>query len=313
VSAATITKLLPAFAFLLLAFPVHAQSNLYSNGSGNVGIGTNNPNTGMALDLSQNTNSFGLPVGTTGQRPTGVNGMLRYNSTTPGVEAFYGGTWKTLASTISSGGINTVIIQKFTASGTYTPSSGMLYCDIRLVGGGGGGGGASAQASGGGGGGAGAFSEAVFSSGTVGASQTVTIGAGGTAGSAGGNGGSGGTTSVGTLITAAGGGGGTGSTNNAVAATGGVGGNSGTALVSAGGAGNFGVGVNIPSTIEFGAGGTGGSSYFGGGGPGGAQEANGSDGVAPGSGGGGAASEGTGKTGGAGAAGYVQITEYCSQ
>jgi len=74
---------------------------------GPVGIGTNAPTVGAALDLSYNSNSMLLPVGTTGQRPTGVNGMVRYNSAIPGVETYYSGSWNTLGS----------------GSGTVTPSS----------------------------------------------------------------------------------------------------------------------------------------------------------------------------------------------
>ena len=37
-----------------------------------------------------------LPTGTSGQRPTGVAGMVRYNSAIPGVESYYSGSWNTL-------------------------------------------------------------------------------------------------------------------------------------------------------------------------------------------------------------------------
>ena len=36
--------------------------------------------------------------------------------------------------------VNSVVVQTFTGSGTYTPTTGMLYCTIEVVGGGGGGG-----------------------------------------------------------------------------------------------------------------------------------------------------------------------------
>ena len=42
-----------------------------------------------------------MPVGTTGQRPTGANGEIRYNSTTSALEAFIGGAWTSL----STGGV----------------------------------------------------------------------------------------------------------------------------------------------------------------------------------------------------------------
>lgn len=104
-----------------------------------------------------------------------------------------------------------IVHQAFTANGTYTPTSGMVYCIIECVGGGGASGGAPAtgatQVSCGSGGAGGEYARGVYSAATIGASQTVTIGAGGT-GASGTTGGNGGTTSVGAVITAAGGTGG---------------------------------------------------------------------------------------------------------
>src|SRR5258707_6003500 len=108
-------SLLSALAALLLTFPAYAQSTLYWN-STSVGVGTNAPTTGAALDLSYNTNSVLLPVGTTGQRPTGVNGMLRLNSSAPAFEAYYGGNWQALG---AGSGIYTVNVQKFPTTPMY--------------------------------------------------------------------------------------------------------------------------------------------------------------------------------------------------
>jgi hypothetical protein len=70
--------------------------NITTSG-GQIGVGTTAPTAGAALDLSYNTNSMLLPVGTTGQEPASpVNGMMRYNSSTPGVEAYYNGAWNSL-------------------------------------------------------------------------------------------------------------------------------------------------------------------------------------------------------------------------
>jgi hypothetical protein len=133
----------------------------------------------------------------------------------------------------ATGAFDSVNVQVFTSSGTYTPTSGMKYCVIECVGGGGaGGGGASTGpttvASGGGGGGGG-YSRGFFSSATIGASQTVTIGSGGTAGTVGNNAGNAGTTtSVGSLITATAGGGGAGSPASTVSIVNGAGGGNGS-------------------------------------------------------------------------------------
>lgn len=109
------------------------------------------------------------------------------------------------------GGAFTTKNQVFTSSGTYTPTTGMVYCQITCLGGGGAGGGAPATANGqlsmGGGGGGGEYAVGIFSSSSIGISQTITIGSGGS-GNSGTSGSSGGNTSVGSLISANGGGGG---------------------------------------------------------------------------------------------------------
>ncbi len=65
---------------------------------GAVGVGTTSPQTGVALDLGTNTNSLLIPTGTSGARPTGIAGMVRYNTTIPSVEAYYNGEWNPLGS-----------------------------------------------------------------------------------------------------------------------------------------------------------------------------------------------------------------------
>ena len=71
-------------------------------------------------------------------------------------------------------------------SGTYTPTTGMKYCWVRMVGGGGAGGGelpaTGKMLASGGGGGSGEYAEGVYTAATIGGSQTVTIGAGGSGG-----------------------------------------------------------------------------------------------------------------------------------
>jgi Chaperone of endosialidase len=73
----------------------NASSNLFWDNTNNrLGIGSATPT--VALDLSQKTDALALPVGTQGQRPTcsaSTNGILRYNSTTPAVEACVNGAW----------------------------------------------------------------------------------------------------------------------------------------------------------------------------------------------------------------------------
>jgi hypothetical protein len=50
-----------------------------------------------SIDLSARTDAAAMPVGTTGQRPgSPINGMLRYNSTSAGLEAYVNGSWSPL-------------------------------------------------------------------------------------------------------------------------------------------------------------------------------------------------------------------------
>lgn len=211
-----------------------------------------------------------------------------------------------------------VNVQSFTASGTYTPTAGMKYCQIECVGGGGGGAGcinSTSSTNGGGGGGSGGYSRRTVNAAAIGVSQVVTIGAAGTAGSAGGtNGGNGGVTSVGALCIANGGGGAIGPTVGTY--QGGAGGAIAGAvgdILGAGCPGQNGVIGPQDNTIPAG---SGGSSFFGGGGRSAgwafALSVVGTAGTNYGSGGSGAFgnNSATARAGGVGSAGFVVITEY---
>ncbi len=215
-----------------------------------------------------------------------------------------------------AGNTPTQNIQTFTSSGTYTPSANLQYAIVEVVGGGGGSGGTAAcgvvQVSSGAGGGGGGYARGTFSATTIGSSQTVTIGAGGSAGASGGagTGGTGGTTSIGSLLVASGGAGGAGqgavSAGVSVAGTGGAG-STGQLLIS-GSVGGVGVSSSVAS---LGWGGAGGASML--------SETNSSPvngaAVAGQNYGGGASGASTYSNGGAqagalGAAGIAVITEY---
>lgn len=211
--------------------------------------------------------------------------------------------------------IVTVKRQVITSSGTYTPSTGMLYADIEVLAGGGGGGGVTAgSGANAGGGGAGSYSRLIVSAASVGASKAVTIGAGGTAGTnSGGTGGTGGASSLGSLVTANGGLGGVGSTSGGSSVAGGAGGAVGTGGIMAGA--NGGNGASLNNSNWTGGGGAGGNSMYGGAGPMViASTAAGNNATGFGAGGGGAGSAGAAANlGGTGSAGVIIITEFCSQ
>lgn len=241
---------------------------------------------------------------------TSVGGTIAISYSSPNIN---------LETTPGGSSVVKIVRQVFTSSGTYTPTTNMSYCDIEVVGGGGGGGGSltgSFQNAAGGGAGAG-YARGLFSSTTIGASQSVTIGAGGTAGPNTGAspGGTGGSTSVGSLISATGGAGGAG------ANVGGIFAGSGAPGIGTGGdfrtegapgySGDIFVGGLAVS-------GEGGSSFFGGGGVGAAAGATtsivGNNGNSAGGGASGAACNdgGSSQVGGTGASGIVVITEYIS-
>lgn len=118
---------------------------------------------------------------------------------------------------------DTLTAQIFTSTGafTYTPTSGMKYVIVELLGAGGGAGGtdnAAGNAAVTGGGGGGGYCRFILTAAQVGASLTGAVGAGGTAGAAGNNaGGTGGNTTLATSSawTAAGGAGSAGSAPSA--------------------------------------------------------------------------------------------------
>jgi len=217
-------------------------------------------------------------------------------------------------------------IQAFTSTGTYTPTSGMKYCQIEVVGGGGGGGGTAAttgaQGAAASGGGGGAYSKGIFTATQIGASQAVTIAAAAAGGIGFNAGANGGTCSVGALITALGGTGGQTSGGGAAfsfSGGAGAGAGAGGSLNLPGGSGGsscFSVAGNVLLSAR------GGDSFYLGGagavqsGTAASNVTNGNAGANYGGGGGGACAGTNGGagsaagTGGAGAKGYVLITEY---
>lgn len=211
-----------------------------------------------------------------------------------------------VATVTISNPFNSVQKQVFTASGTYTPTANMKYCEVVAIGAGAGGGGAASGAGTAGGGGGGEVREATFTAAQIGASQTVTINNAGTGGASGDNDGvDGGTTVLGALLTANGGSKG----RKGSVSTGGAGGTGGSGGISiTGQAGQ--TGASVASSPY---GGAGGGSPYGSGGAGGlANISNPVSGVGFGSGGGGAQGAGGNAAGGNGTKGLIKITEYIS-
>lgn len=263
-----------------------------------------------------------LPTGTTAQRPaTPANGMMRYNSTIPQVEAYFGGAWNPWGGS-STGRLVKVTVYSTSGSGTHTWDTGATSAIVVGIGGGGGGGGVAGTTAGqsacGGGGGAGGYFCHRFAS-FSGADASYAVGAGGAGGAAGGgNGTAGGDTTfddAGTTFTAKGGGGGSFIAESAATGVAAGGSNvlaTGSPNITAG-AGNPGApGFKLGAAVSVG--GLGGCSHLGGaGGVGGINDAAGVDGIGPGAGGGGASSTSASANdyaGGAGKDGMVIVYEY---
>ena len=288
-----------------------ANSGVLVTSAGGVpSISTTLPN-GLAMGTPASltlTNATGLPV------PGGLSTTGSPSSTTFLNGA---GAWAVPGTGTA---FTTIVQQVFNATGTYTPTTGMVYCRIQCIGGGGAGGGSatvSSTASAGGGGGSGGFSYGWFTAATIGASQSVTIGTGGTGVSAG-TGNSGTATSVGALISANGGGGAqaTGALTITTYAQAGQGASTpaGSFQKYVGNSGDYGL-VLFPNSVV---GGNGANSFISGG-PAPTATTSGSvqgqaGGANTGCGGGGSAASGTASAlaGGAGGSGVVIITEYCT-
>lgn len=208
-----------------------------------------------------------------------------------------------------------ITVQRFTSSGTYTPTPGTTGVIVELVGGGGSGGSCAAPGASQGatasGGSSGAFARTRLTSGFAGVA--VTVGSGGAAPAAGANPGNSGTASkFGSLITAdAGIGGAAGVAFAAPVIAGGASAApapTGANLVAASGCPG-GHGYALSQFVVVG--GNGGNSFYGGGGNGGGNTV-GFASQSPGGGGGGASSIGgaPARQGGAGAQGMVTIYEF---
>ena len=191
-------------------------------------------NSGTATPALNNLNIFGNPTTILSTSASGSTVTTNLVNGTNGQLIIGGGAnaaWANLTSsdasiTITNGAnsidlktssaFDTFVVQTFTTSDTYTPTAGMEFCTIEVIGGGGGGGGIVATAVGqlviADGGGGGGYARITVNAATIGVSQVVTVGGGGAGGAAGNNAGAaGGTTSVGAIVSATGGGGGAGS------------------------------------------------------------------------------------------------------
>lgn len=294
---------------------------LTSNGSGSAPSFKTIPAMTSPLPVIQggtgvtSTTSYGVICG-------GVSSTSPFQNAGAGIAGYFlqsngAGSLPGWTAVSPAAGFTVINIQTITSNAVYIPSPGMMYCEVKILGGGGAGGGSfttTPGVSGSVGGSAGEYAVGVFDSATIGSSKNVIIGVGGT-GTANTSGGNGTTTSFGTLMTANGGGGGgiTGILSASAflnGSPGGTGGTGGSYRIPGARAPWGGVLIDLSVPIQLSLTSGGADSQLGAGGNPGVVTSP-ENGLGYGSGGGGAGSSNSaGQAGGNGAPGVAIITEY---
>jgi len=93
------------------------DTNTLKVDSTNNRVGILDATPAVSLDIGSATDAIHVPSGTTAQRPTGANGMFRYNSTDNQFEGYADGAWGAIA---GSGGGTAPIINTMTGDGSDT-------------------------------------------------------------------------------------------------------------------------------------------------------------------------------------------------
>lgn len=82
------------------------NSNLFWDDTNNrLGVRTATPAVSLAISA---TDAILVPVGTTGERPTGATGYLRFNSTTTSFEGYNGTAWGSIGGGATGGGTDQI-------------------------------------------------------------------------------------------------------------------------------------------------------------------------------------------------------------
>jgi len=84
-----------------ISVPANSSVLVFNNGT----------NVVTALDAFGGTGAILLPVGTTGQQPTGVPGKIRYNSTNTKFEGYSNGAWSSIGGGATGGGGDQVFVE----------------------------------------------------------------------------------------------------------------------------------------------------------------------------------------------------------
>jgi hypothetical protein len=98
-----------------ISVPANSSVLVFNNGT----------NVVTAIDAFGGTGAILLPVGTTGQQPTGANGKIRYNSTNTKFEGYSNGAWSSIGGGATGGGADQVFVENgVTVTTNYTLTTG---------------------------------------------------------------------------------------------------------------------------------------------------------------------------------------------
>ena len=104
---------------------VYSQNNskvFWDNTNFRLGVGTASPSVTLAMSA---TDAILIPVGTTGQQPTGAAGMLRFNSSTSLFEGYNGTAWGSIGGGATGGGTDQIFyLNGQTVNTSYSIPSG---------------------------------------------------------------------------------------------------------------------------------------------------------------------------------------------
>ena len=104
-----------------LVFSVNSSEKVRIDNDGRVGINTASP--AVTLDVSA-TDAVRVAAGTTGERPTGAAGMIRYNTTLSTFEGYKAGAWGAIGGGATGGGSDDVFYENGqTVTTNYTLST----------------------------------------------------------------------------------------------------------------------------------------------------------------------------------------------
>lgn len=106
-------------------------NTIYGNlATGSIALGAAAVTIGATIDTSARTDSIILPKGTDAQRPTGVTGMVRYNTTSNCLETYQGGTPAWLCVGAANLGTSTAAASPYRTgqvnTGLFSPASGVV-------------------------------------------------------------------------------------------------------------------------------------------------------------------------------------------